>query len=124
MVSKQTNEMEKESKFTLKIIKSFWKILINQINTKKVLKDGSSNAPTKPKGRPKKNSIPSFSEILAAANNSTGSSAESLLSSSMLKNSSLDDDDSSSSSDVDVDLSDDDENEEICYDYSDSEDEN
>ncbi|RNA20921.1 homeobox -like, partial [Brachionus plicatilis] len=34
---------------------------------KKVLKDGCRQAPTKPKGRPKKNSIPSFSEILAAA---------------------------------------------------------
>lgn len=34
---------------------------------KKVLKDGCREAPTKPKGRPKKNSIPSFSEILAAA---------------------------------------------------------
>lgn len=34
---------------------------------KKVLKDGCQEAPTKPKGRPKKNSIPSFSEIIAAA---------------------------------------------------------
>ena len=54
---------------------------------KKVLKDGSRSAPTKPKGRPKKNSIPSFSEIIqaraeAAANKtgkSTGSSSESIL---------------------------------------------
>ena len=34
---------------------------------KKVLKDGCQEAPTKPKGRPKKNSIPSFSEIIKAA---------------------------------------------------------
>jgi hypothetical protein len=34
---------------------------------KKVLKEGSHEAPTKPKGRPKKNSIPSFSEIIKAA---------------------------------------------------------
>lgn len=34
---------------------------------KKVLKDGCQEAPTKPKGRPKKNSIPSFSDILKAA---------------------------------------------------------
>ena len=53
---------------------------------KKVLKEGSRNAPTKPKGRPKKNSIPSFSDIIkaaaeeAAANGqSIGSSSESIL---------------------------------------------
>ncbi len=34
---------------------------------KKVLKEGSREAPTKPKGRPKKNSIPSFSDIIRAA---------------------------------------------------------
>lgn len=33
---------------------------------KKVLKEGSQEAPTKPKGRPKKNSIPSFSDIIKA----------------------------------------------------------
>ena len=97
---------------------------------KKVIKDGSHEAPTKPKGRPKKNSIPSFSDILkaAAANNSSaGSAAESLMSSSLLKNSSLDDDDdnddgSSVASSLGNDLSDDDENEEVCYEYSDSDD--
>jgi hypothetical protein len=96
---------------------------------KKVIKDGSHEAPTKPKGRPKKNSIPSFSDILkaAAANNGDGSSAELLMSSSLLKNSSLDeddDDDSSVTSSLENDLSDDDENEEVCYEYSDSDDEN
>jgi len=99
---------------------------------KKVIKDGSHEAPTKPKGRPKKNSIPSFSDILkaAAANNSDGSSVELLMSSSLLKNSSLDDedddddDDSSVTSSLENDLSDDDENEEVCYEYSDSDDEN
>lgn len=90
---------------------------------KKVLKDGSQDPPTKPKGRPKKNSIPSFSEILKAAaanNNSTGSSAESIVSSSMMKNSSLDENTSATSLDDGVDLSDDDENEEMCYDYDES----
>jgi hypothetical protein len=33
---------------------------------KQVMKEGRREAPTKPKGRPKKNSIPSLSEILAA----------------------------------------------------------
>ncbi len=32
---------------------------------KAVLKEGNKDAPTKPKGRPKKNSIPSLSEIIA-----------------------------------------------------------
>ena len=35
---------------------------------KQVLREGSRKAPTKPKGRPKKNSIPSLSEIMQAAN--------------------------------------------------------
>jgi hypothetical protein len=39
---------------------------------KKVLKDGSREAPTKPKGRPKKNSIPSFSDIIKAAEAAAG----------------------------------------------------
>jgi BarH-like homeobox len=33
---------------------------------KKVLREGSHNAPTKPKGRPKKNSIPSYQDIMEA----------------------------------------------------------
>lgn len=63
---------------------------------KKVLKDGSRNAPTKPKGRPKKNSIPSFSEIIKAAaeaatnGKSTGSSTESIALNESIYSSSLD----------------------------------
>jgi hypothetical protein len=41
---------------------------------KKVLREGSREAPTKPKGRPKKNSIPSLSEILKAAAEEANSS--------------------------------------------------
>lgn len=91
---------------------------------KKVLKDGCQDPPTKPKGRPKKNSIPSFSEIIAAAeaaenNKSTGSSSASILSSSGIKNSnesldSIEDDEQFSSDDEDMDdqdMSDDDEDE-------------
>ena len=63
---------------------------------KKVLKDGCQDPPTKPKGRPKKNSIPSFSDIIKAAaeaaasennNKSTGSSSASTMSSCGVKNS-------------------------------------
>jgi phosphopantothenoylcysteine synthetase/decarboxylase len=93
---------------------------------KKVLKDGSKNAPTKPKGRPKKNSIPSFSgmknrfmvildfylsefvvfhlDILKAAAN--GSSANSSVEEET--RSSCDEDEND-----DVELSDDDENESV-----------
>jgi hypothetical protein len=75
---------------------------------KKVLKEGSNQAPTKPKGRPKKNSIPSFSEIMSAANNkSTGSSSESITSG--MKNDSFDT--QSHCSDDDEEMSDDDDNE-------------
>ena len=89
---------------------------------KKVLKDGSKNAPTKPKGRPKKNSIPSFSEILKAAaaaeNNSIhGSTSSSFNSSTGVKTSDMSS--CSEADEEDVDLSDDDENEEI-YDVEDS----
>ncbi len=85
---------------------------------KKVLKDGSKNAPTKPKGRPKKDSIPSFSEILKAAAaekmNSTGSETTGK------NDSSLDESRSVCSEDEDeMDLSDDDEDEEI-YEVEDS----
>ncbi|CAF1054924.1 unnamed protein product [Brachionus calyciflorus] len=65
---------------------------------KKVLKEGCHEAPTKPKGRPKKNSIPSLSEILAAAEaaengkNSCGSN---------ISEESIDMDDYSSDSDMD-----------------------
>ena len=67
---------------------------------KKVLKDGCRHPPTKPKGRPKKNSIPSFSEIIKAAaeaasnnnNQSIGSSSASDMSS-FNKNSNESDDD-------------------------------
>lgn len=92
---------------------------------KKVLKDGSKNAPTKPKGRPKKNSIPSFSEILKAAaaaeNNSiNGSTASSSLNSSAgVKHSDMSSCSDEADDEEDMDLSDDDENEEI-YDVEDS----
>lgn len=97
---------------------------------KKVLKDGSKNAPTKPKGRPKKNSIPSFSDILKAAaaektNSSDSISPDSLRSSSGgLKNSSIDESRSMCTDDEEeeIELSDDDENEEI-YDVEDSDEE-
>ena len=83
---------------------------------KKVLKEGSKNAPTKPKGRPKKNSIPSFSDILKAAADAEKSDV------SMLKNSSVDDSTSNCSDDENIELSDDDENEDL-YEVEDSEDE-
>ena len=44
---------------------------------KQVLKEGSRNAPTKPKGRPKKNSIPSYSDIIKAAGANETSMCES-----------------------------------------------
>jgi hypothetical protein len=75
---------------------------------KKVLKDGSRNAPTKPKGRPKKNSIPSFSEIIKAAaeaananGKSTGSSTESIALNESIYSSSLDEIRSDSDESVD-----------------------
>lgn len=75
---------------------------------KKVLKEGSNQAPTKPKGRPKKNSIPSFSEIMSAANNkSTGSSSDSITSG--MKNDSFDT--QSHCSDDEEEMSDEDANE-------------
>ncbi len=87
---------------------------------KKVLKDGSKKAPTKPKGRPKKDSIPSFSDILKAAAaekmNSTGSTTEG-------KDSSIDESRSVFSGhdgeEDEIELSDDDEDEEV-YDVEDS----
>ena len=89
----------------------------------KVLKDGSKNAPTKPKGRPKKNSIPSFSDILKAAaikNGDVDSIAESISSDLKNLNSSVDESDSScmnhsddDEEDDEIELSDDDENEDL-----------
>jgi hypothetical protein len=87
---------------------------------KKVLKEGCQDPPTKPKGRPKKNSIPSLSEIIAAAeangvnNKSTGSSSESNLSSSVLKNSLSD----SSMESIDEDDDEDDDDKYLDHDYS------
>ena len=120
-------------------IKFYFQIIYNQFIFK-VLKEGCQDPPTKPKGRPKKNSIPSLSDIIkaaesAASNNSTGSTTESL-SSSVIKNSrnsvdsrsnsSVDEDEDSDDEDDDddddnIELSDDDENEEL---FSDDEDDN
>lgn len=91
---------------------------------KKVLKDGSKNAPTKPKGRPKKNSIPSLSDILKAAAEEKLDTTGSVMGSFGLKNSSIDDSRSSCSEEDDdeIELSDDDEDEEL-FDVEDTEDE-
>ena len=93
------------------------------VNVFKVLKDGSKNAPTKPKGRPKKNSIPSFSDILKEAaikNGDVDSMAESISSDLKNLNSSVDESDSScmnnsdgDEEDDEIELSDDDENEDL-----------
>jgi len=90
---------------------------------KKVLKDGSRNAPTKPKGRPKKNSIPSFSEIIKAAaeaanGKSTGSSTESIALNESVYSSSLDE------SRIESEDSCDEENNEICSSESDDDENN
>ena len=74
----------------------------------KVLKDGCQDPPTKPKGRPKKNSIPSFSEIIAAQNGNNKSVGSSSDYSSRLKNSLSDTDSSIANS---IDDEDDDDNE-------------
>lgn len=100
---------------------------------KKVLKEGCHEAPTKPKGRPKKNSIPSFSEIMAAAsssNPSVNSCSGSDLSTCENKNSLLDDDSDSdvSMDDDDRDIDDDDDDDDISIgddlnEYTDSDEE-